>query len=622
METQPIDQKDIFNTARKIADLTARQDYLELACGNDQDLLARVKRMIEMHEQEQSFLESSPVLSETSSIPDAVSEQAGDSIGPYKLLQQIGEGGMGIVYLAEQREPVKRRVAIKIIKPGMDSRQVIARFEAERQALAMMNHPNIAKVLDAGATSSGRPYFVMELVNGVPITEYCDEQKLSTRQRLSLFVAVCQAVHHAHQKGVIHRDIKPSNILVTLYDGVPVPKVIDFGISKATNQRLTEKTLFTHFGQLIGTPIYMSPEQAEMSGLDTDTRSDIYSMGVLLYELLTGKTPFDRERLLDAGYAEMQRIIAEEDPPRPSARITTLNEEIDSIAGNRSSDSRRLPNLVRGELDWIAMKALEKDRQRRYASAASFAEDIEHYLKDEPVSACPPSSIYLLGKFARRNRRSLAIWGLGVPALLLFALGLLKYQEQVRELWQLRKEQGRLTIHSPSELNAVFLPNQSERNMDWSWRMYAPPGKEVVFCFANQMIPANGLPDRDQTYIWRNAFGSEVIGSEKNGSLVRVRLINDGTDANSWKIQLSQGSFKISWPVQKDTSLDRWGSTEVAGAQNDHSVVTRGFGESLVLVRQRFSVAEQTLDGSTSEYLPVDKPLDGFLVWLELKDKE
>src|SRR5205823_14789667 len=315
-----------------------------------------------------------------------VGEGPGAVIGSYKLLEEIGEGGFGVVFMAEQTRPVRRRVALKVLKPGMDTRQVVARFEAERQALALMDHANIAHVFDGGETESGRPYFVMELVRGVAITEFCDQNQLDVRERLKLFVDVCQAVQHAHQKGVIHRDIKPSNVLVTMHDSKAVVKVIDFGIAKATGQLLTEKTLFTNFAQMIGTPMYMSPEQAQMSGLDVDTRSDIYALGVLLYELLTGTTPFDKERLRTAGYDEIRRIIREEEPARPSTRLSTIGQAATTASANRRSDPRRLSQLFRGELDWIVMKCLEKDRGRRYETASALAADVEHYLNDEPVA--------------------------------------------------------------------------------------------------------------------------------------------------------------------------------------------------------------------------------------------
>ena len=360
----------------------------------DVALRKRVELLLKAHQGEDSFLDRGHDDDLFDPIIDRpITEKPGDPIGPYTLLQQIGEGGMGVVYMAEQERPVRRTVAVKIIKPGMDSAQVIARFEAERQALALMDHPNIAKVLEAGATEAGRPYFVMELVQGVQITNYCDQCNLTTRARLELFVKVCQAVQHAHQKGIIHRDIKPSNVMIAMQDGMPAPKIIDFGVAKAINQRLTEHTLTTAFAQMVGTPLYMSPEQAELSPLGVDTRSDIYSLGVLLYELLTGTTTIDKDHLHAASYDEVRRIIREEEPPRPSSRISTLAADLaTTVAVHRRSDPRRLLQTVRGELDWIVMKALEKDRNRRYESASSFAADIERFLSDEAVEACPPST--------------------------------------------------------------------------------------------------------------------------------------------------------------------------------------------------------------------------------------
>jgi serine/threonine protein kinase/tetratricopeptide (TPR) repeat protein len=348
-------------------------------------------------------------------------EKPGDLIGRYKLLEQIGEGGCGVVYVAEQLEPVRRRVALKIIKLGMDTKSVIARFEAERQALAMMDHPNIAKVLDAGATETGRPYFVMELVRGLRITDYCDEKKLSTRERLDLFILVCQAVQHAHQKGIIHRDIKPSNILVTVNDGAPVPKVIDFGIAKVTTgQPLTDKTVYTAFEQFIGTPAYMSPEQATLTSLDIDTRSDIYGLGILLYELLTGKTPFDAQELLAVGLDEMRRTIREQEPPRPSTRLSTLGApDLSTAAKRRGLDAPKLVSELRGDLDWIVMKALEKDRARRYETANGLAADIQRHLSNEPVVACPPATLYRIRKAVQRHKLAFAAGGAVLGSLMI-----------------------------------------------------------------------------------------------------------------------------------------------------------------------------------------------------------
>ncbi len=388
---------------------TDRAAFLDRECAGDSSLRQRLEALLAAHEQSDGVLapKAEPVrptmkLEPADTPPD---EAVGQNLGHYKLLQRIGEGGCGAVYMAQQEEPIRRRVALKVIRLGMDTKQVIARFEVERQALALMDHPNIAKVLDAGATETGRPFFVMELVKGIKITDYCDRNNLSTRDRLDLFIQVCHAIQHAHQKGIIHRDIKPSNILVTLHDGVPVPKVIDFGIAKATDQPLTDKTLFTAFEQFIGTPAYTSPEQAEMSGLDIDTRSDIYALGVLLYELLTGTTPFDAKELMAAGLDEMRRTIREKEPVRPSTRLSTmLAGELTATAQHRQAEPPKLIHLVRGDLDWIVMKCLEKDRTRRYETANGLAHDIERHLNNEPVAARPPSRVYRFQKLVRRNK--------------------------------------------------------------------------------------------------------------------------------------------------------------------------------------------------------------------------
>ncbi len=424
--------------------------FLDAACQGDADRRARLEALLAAHQDPGKFLggtggapsASGPAATIDSLIP----ERLGTVIGRYKLLEEIGEGGMGTVWMAQQTEPVRRLVAVKLIKPGMDSKQVLARFEAERQALALMDHPNIAKVHDAGTTEpiadfrlqnadcqseisnlqsaigTGRPFFIMELVKGVPITKYCDEQRLTPRARLELFAPVCQAIQHAHQKGIIHRDVKPSNALVALYDDRPVPKVIDFGVAKATGQQLTEQSLHTGLGAVVGTLEYMSPEQAGFNQLDVDTRSDSYSLGVLLYELLTGSPPFSRKELETAGVLEMLRVIREQEPPKPSTKLSTA-DGLPTLAANRGTEPAKLTKLVRGELDWIVMKTLEKDRNRRYETANGFAMDVQRYLADEPVLACPPSVGYRLRKFVRRTKVSLAVAGLVLFFLVLLGSG-------------------------------------------------------------------------------------------------------------------------------------------------------------------------------------------------------
>jgi eukaryotic-like serine/threonine-protein kinase len=430
MPPMPGQAKEIFLAAIEKATPAERAAFMDVACAGDASLREKVEQLLRAHYQPGSFLEkpaaelrahaSSPgeidegeqgTSTGAAGLPagaDRSSEAVGSYLGPYRLLQRLGEGGMGTVWVAEQHEPVKRRVAVKVIKPGQDSAQVLRRFDAERQALALMDHSNIARVLDAGATENGRPYFVMELVPGVSITRYCDELHLPIRERLALFIAVCQAIQHAHQKGIIHRDIKPSNVLVCIQDGRPVPKVIDFGVAKALHQRLTEDSMYTEVGAVIGTLEYMSPEQAEMSPLGVDTRADVYALGVLLYELLTGTTPLDKKRLRNAAYTEMVRLIKEEEPPKPSTRLTDSKDSLANVAAMRRTEPARLTKEVRGELDWIVMKALEKDRSRRYETANGFLRDIQRYLNEEPVEACPPSATYRLRKFARRNRTVLS----------------------------------------------------------------------------------------------------------------------------------------------------------------------------------------------------------------------
>jgi serine/threonine protein kinase len=462
MENPPLPdprrEESLFNAALALPP-DQRTAFLDQACAGDPHLRQHLDRLLRSNERAGEFLAPPPAgEAATIALTFPPSEKPGDTIGPYKIREKLGEGGCGVVYVAEQTQPVRRRVAVKVIKLGMDTRNVIARFEAERQALAMMDHPNIAKVLDAGATDTGRPYFVMELVRGIKITDYCDQNHLNTRQRLELFIQVCHAVQHAHQKGIIHRDIKPSNILVTLHDGVPVPKVIDFGIAKATEGRLTELTVYTELRQFIGTPAYMSPEQAEMSGLDIDTRSDIYSLGVLLYELLIGQTPFDAQELLQSGLDEMRRTIREKEPLRPSTRLSTMMDaDLTALAKRQGAEPPKLVHFIRGDLDWIVMKALEKDRTRRFESASGLALDVQRFLKNEPIEARPPSGLYRFQKLVRRNKTLFAATAAVIAALVL-GLGL--------SLYLFTQERRALRRAIAAERRQAELREQAEKGLE------------------------------------------------------------------------------------------------------------------------------------------------------------
>jgi len=547
--------EDIYCSALEIQSPDERKAFLESACQGDAKLRSVMDRLLASQEGAEKFfqeggvarlpmkelsqsLKDAPDLAEDTDAQVKEDEFIGKCVGPYKLLQRIGEGGCGVVYMADQEKPVRRRVALKVIKQGMDTKSVVARFEAERQALALMDHPNIARVLDAGATESGRPYFVMELVRGVKITDYCDQNELDTRQRLKLFIKVCQAIQHAHQKGVIHRDIKPSNILVTIFDGRPVPKVIDFGIAKAIEGRLTDSTIFTAYEQFIGTPAYMSPEQAVMSGVDVDTRSDIYSLGVLLYELLTGRTPFETKELLESGIDGLRRTLQEREPQRPSAMVTTMQgSALTLVARSRHAEPLKLISLLRGDLDWIVIRALEKDRARRYETANGLAMDIQRFLDNEPVLACPPSRVYRLQKLVRRNQATFMA-GVMVATALIGGLGVSTW------FWHQEREARKRSV--VAEHQALAAEQQQAR-----LRLEAENRERITQ--AAFLISQGKIEDADQ---WVDMI------SELKPSLEAESVLRTLGDWHALKGRWAQAAERFNLLLEADQKDNSWAITE------------------------------------------------------------
>jgi eukaryotic-like serine/threonine-protein kinase len=672
-----MNEREIFLAALGKTDAAQRAAFLDEVRAADPDLRRQIDVLLAEHDKLGSFLEvpaaghPSPPCGERQGVrggptrDQPITERPGTFIGPYKLLQQIGEGGMGTVFMAEQTQPLHRKVALKIIKPGLDSRQVIARFEAERQALAMMDHVNIARVFDGGATESsrhtpcavagdgtrsvpatlGRPYFVMELVHGVPITKYCDDNHLTPRERLELFVPVCQAIQHAHQKGVIHRDIKPSNVMVTLYDGKPVPKVIDFGVAKATEQKLTERTLFTQYGTMVGTLEYMSPEQAETSALGVDTRSDIYSLGVLLYELLTGSTPLTHKRMKEAAYAEILRMIKEEEPPKPSTRLSDSGEALASISANRHMEPAKLTKLVRGELDWIVMKCLEKDRNRRYETANGFAQDVQRYLADEQVQACPPSSWYRFRKFARRNRRALVPVSalvlaafVGTGALAVSTVLVWKANKGLKESVERERFEAycqRITVahrelstdNPAAALRALLECPESLRGWEWHYLMRLCKVDAVIIRVGTEVLGVAFSPDGEllasaggdgTIKVWNSRTGELVrdLPAAHSDSVASVTFDPDGlylasVGADKWVKVWDLATWKEEFRRPCNTVRKFGNACTVAFSPNGRRLAAGRDGTVMVWDWKKKDQAATTLDGHEKYAISVAFSPDG-----------
>jgi WD40 repeat protein/serine/threonine protein kinase len=605
---------EILHQAIKITEPAEQKNFLDIACKGNEFLRAEVESLLKAYAESGDFLEIPAIDPDMTVLVTPLTEKPGTVIGRYKLLEKIGEGGMAVVYMAEQNEPIRRKVALKIIKLGLDTKEVIARFEVERQALAMMDHPNIAKVLDAGATQTGRPYFVMELVRGIAITEYCDKNRLSTADRLQLFIQVCRAVQHAHQKGIIHRDVKPSNVLVTVRDGSPVPKVIDFGIAKATNQRLTQKTVFTRFAQMIGTPAYMSPEQAEMSELDVDTRTDVYSLGVLLYELLTGSTPFDPDQLCKAGYGEIQRIIRETQPPKPSTRLTTLGQTLTDVAKHRSATPDVLRKAVRGDLDWIVMKSLEKDRTLRYNAALELSADIQRHLNNEPVQAGAPSLSYKTVKFIRRHRVGATVASLVVAALVVgfsvATLGLLEALEQ-RQIADSERDSAKealereATAHRQTERTLYF----NSINLAEKYYLEGKVGR------ARSLLAAGPeeLRGWEWYYLWRNLDQARMTLRGHGDMVLSVAFSPDGKRIASGS---RDNTVKI-WDTEKGGEPLRTlvghngGVPSVAFSPDGKRIVSGSWDETLKIWDVETGREVRTLRGHKAEVTSVAFSPDG-----------